>query len=96
MNVACCASKCEDSALNFSKLINITTEFLISLYILIVTSDDVTVETNSITDLADRKLVILSTAEINTCDQKENDGRKVRYCTIGQHPIAITLEINME
>ena len=94
MNVAGCASKCKASALDFSSLINIVniliSEFPNSLYILIITSDDVTAETKSIKDSAERKLVILNRAKINTCDQKGNDEREVRFCTTGQHPIAIT------
>ena len=41
-------------------------EFLLSLYIPVTASVDVTAETNSLTDLADRKYVILSRAKINT------------------------------
>ena len=52
----------------------IWTEFLISVYIPAAASVDVTAETNSLTDSADRKHVILSRAEISMRYQISNDG----------------------
>ena len=57
----------------------IMTEFLIR-----VASVDVTAETNSFTDSADRKHVIPSRVKIN------NDKRGVRYRTIARHPFSKT------
>ena len=52
----------------------IWTEFLISVYIPAAASVDVTAETNSLTDSADRKHAILSRAEISMRHQISNDG----------------------
>ena len=73
------ASKSKASALT-STLVSITiyisiwTEFLISVYIPAAASVDVTAETNSLTDSADRKHAILSRAEISMRYQISNDG----------------------
>ena len=52
----------------------IFSEFLISVYIPAAASVDVTAETNSLTDSADRKDAILSRAEISMRYQISNDG----------------------
>ena len=65
------------------------TEFLISVYVPVAASDDVTAKTKSLTDSADRKHAILSRAKIIIRYQKTNDGRGVRYCTIARHAISI-------
>ena len=59
-----------------------------SAYIPATASVDVTAETNSLTDSADRKHAILSRAKINMRYQINNDGRGVRYRTIARHPIS--------
>ena len=51
------------------------TEFLISVYISATASVDVTAETNSLTDSADRKYAIPSGAKINIPYQINNDER---------------------
>ena len=66
------------------------TEFLMSVYIPVAASADVTAKTNALTASADRKQAILSRAKINIRYQKANDRRGVRYRTIARHPISIT------
>ena len=68
------------------------TEFLISVYISATASVDVTTETNSLTDSADRKYAIPGGAKINMPYQINNDERGVRYRTIARHPISKTWE----
>ena len=66
----------------------ISTEFLISVYIPAAVSVDVTAETNSLMDSADRKHAILSRAKITMRYQISNDGRGVRCRSFARYPIS--------
>ena len=85
------ASKSKASALTstlVSKIIYLSTEFLISVYIPAAASVDVTAETKSLTNSPDRKHAILSRAKISIRYQISNNGRGVRYRSFARYPIS--------